>query len=160
MSNFLGMIADTHGLLRPQAVDALHGADIIIHAGDVGNPEILVALQAIAPLYCVRGNIDRGAWAAALPTTEVVAYAGHLLYLLHDRNELDLTPGVAGFDAIISGHSHQPLIEQRQGVLYINPGSAGPRRFTLPTTVGRLRSVNGRLEAEIIDLLSAGSHAL
>ena len=153
MKNFLGVIADTHGLLRPEAVAALQGAECIIHAGDVGNPEILATLRDIAPLYVVRGNIDKGGWADALPLTEVVTYGDHLLYVLHDRNELDLTPAAAGFSAVISGHSHQPLVEWRQGVLYFNPGSAGPRRFTLPVTVGRLTIETGQLRAELVALV-------
>ncbi len=152
MKNFLGIIADTHGLLRPEAVAALQGADIIIHAGDVGKPEILTTLREIAPVYAVRGNIDKGAWAAALPTTEVVSYGDHQIYVLHDRNELDLTPAIAGFHAVISGHSHQPRIEILAGVLYLNPGSAGPRRFQLPITLGRIAVVENQLRAEILQL--------
>lgn len=153
MKNFLGVIADTHGLLRPEAVAALQGAELIIHAGDVGKPEILATLRDIAPLYVVRGNIDKGAWAAALPLTEVITYEEQLIYVLHDRNALDLTPAAAGFRAVISGHSHQPLIEWRHGVLYFNPGSAGPRRFTLPITLGRLTVVAGQLQAELVTLV-------
>lgn len=150
---FLGIIADTHGLLRAEAVAALQGADLIIHAGDVGRPEILSQLQSIAPLYTVRGNVDRGPWANLLPPTEVVAYGNHLLYVLHDRNELDLTPEAAGFHAVIYGHSHQPQIETRCDVLYMNPGSAGPRRFQLPVTLGRITVNNDQLTAEIIELV-------
>ncbi|MEZ4676078.1 MAG: metallophosphoesterase family protein [Caldilineaceae bacterium] len=150
--NFLGIIADTHGLLRPTAITALAGADIIIHAGDVGKPEILTALATIAPVYAICGNMDKGAWANALPATEVVAYQGYLLYVLHDRNELDLNPAAAGFHAVISGHSHQPKIEKRNNILYVNPGSAGPRRFQLPVTVGRIRIINETLQAEIVPL--------
>jgi len=153
MQTFIGIIADTHGLLRPEALNALKGADIIIHAGDVGKPEILTALQAIAPVYVVRGNVDKGAWADELPTTEVVTYGEYLLYILHDRNDLDLTPAAAGVHAVISGHSHQPQIDEHNGVLYVNPGSAGPRRFTLPITLAHMRVYDGKLQAEIIDLL-------
>jgi putative phosphoesterase len=152
MATFLGIIADTHGLLRPEAIAALQGADIIIHAGDVGKPEILSALQAIAPVYAVRGNVDKGTWAAALPTTEVISYGDHLLYVLHDRNELELTPAAAGFHAVISGHSHQPSIIEHNGVLFVNPGAAGPRRFQLPITLGRMTVVDGELRAEIVAL--------
>lgn len=150
MEPFLGVIADTHGLLRPAAVAALQGAVLIIHAGDVGKPEILDELRKIAPLHAIRGNVDKGAWANALPATEVVTYEEQLLYVLHDRNELDLTPTAAGFHAIISGHSHQPKIEEHNGVLYFNPGSAGPRRFQLPVTVGKMRIVEGKLAAEVV----------
>ncbi len=152
MDAFIGVIADTHGLLRPEAEAALQGADLIIHAGDVGKADILVALQKIAPLQAIRGNVDKGAWADQLPTTAVVTHGDYLLYVLHDRNELDLTPAVAGFHAVISGHSHQPGIEERAGVLYLNPGSAGPRRFKLPVTVGRIAVAAGKLQAEIIEL--------
>ena len=154
MKHFIGVIADTHGLLRPEALEALADVNIIIHAGDVGKPDILTELQTIAPVYAIRGNIDKGAWAASLPATEVVSYGDHLLYVLHDRNELDLTPEAAGFHAVISGHSHQPSIQQRNNVLYLNPGSAGPRRFKLPVTVGRILAVDGMLQAEIIELMS------
>ena len=152
MKTFWGIIADTHGLLRPEAVAALQGADHIIHAGDVGKPEILTELQRFAPVTAIRGNIDRGAWAAALPPTEVVAYGKFLLYVLHDLQALDLTPEVAGFHAVISGHSHQPKIAERNDVLYLNPGSAGPRRFTLPVTIARLQIVDDALIPELITL--------
>ena len=140
MSLLVGIISDTHGLLRPEAAAALAGADHIVHAGDIGGPEILAALRTIAPVTAVRGNNDRGAWtvAAALADTEVLTLAGHTLYVLHDLAELDLDPQVAGFAAVISGHSHKPASTRRNGVLYFNPGSAGPRRFHLPIAVGRL----------------------
>ncbi|HRW09963.1 MAG TPA: metallophosphoesterase family protein [Caldilineaceae bacterium] len=161
MQPFLGLIADTHGLLRPEALAALAGADLIIHAGDVGDPQILAMLAAIAPVHAIRGNVDKGSWATALPTTEVVTYRGYLLYVLHDRNDLDLTPEAAGFHAVISGHSHTPDITERNGVLYVNPGGAGPRRFTLPITVGRLSVTGGHLQAEIVELpiTTKGFHA-
>jgi len=152
MQPFIGVIADTHGLLRPAAIAALQGATLIVHAGDVGKAEILDELQSIAPLYAIRGNVDKGDWAEMLPATDVVAYGAHLLYVLHDLAELALTPAVAGFHAVISGHSHQPMIEERDRVLYFNPGSAGPRRFTLPITVGKLTVVDNTLHAEIIEL--------
>lgn len=152
MTNFAGVIADTHGLLRPEAIAALQGAELIIHAGDFGKPEILAELQRIAPVYGVRGNVDRGDWAARLPLTEVVTYGERLIYLLHDRQQLDLNPAAAGFGAVISGHSHQPQIEWRHGVLYFNPGSAGPRRFSLPVTVGRLTIEEGELKAALVEL--------
>jgi len=134
----LGVISDTHGLLRPEAVEALRGSDLIVHAGDVGSPEVLTGLQAIAPVVAVRGNNDRGPWADALPAFETLELGGASFYVLHDVGELDLDPRVAGFAAVISGHSHQPRSEARDGVLFFNPGSAGPRRFRLPISIGRI----------------------
>jgi putative phosphoesterase len=148
----IGVISDTHGLVRPQALRALAGADLIVHAGDVGGPEVLDALRAVAPVVAVRGNNDRGPWAAALAETEVVETGGRSLYVLHDLKELDLDPRAAGFDAVIAGHSHQPRIERRDGVLYLNPGSAGPRRFRLPIAVAWLAVDSTRLDAEIVHL--------
>jgi putative phosphoesterase len=150
---WLGVISDTHGLLRPQALTALTGSHLIIHAGDVGKADILPVLQEIAPVYAVRGNVDKGEWAKTMPNTEVVEVAGIFLYVLHDVNELDLDPVAAGFAAVISGHSHRPSIERRRGVLYLNPGSAGPRRFNLPVTLARLHLEEGNLEAELVELL-------
>ena len=137
----LGLISDTHGLLRPEALRALQGSDLVIHAGDVGRPEILDRLRSIAPVVAVRGNIDRGPWASALPATAVAESAGVRIYVLHDIHDLDLDPAAAGFHVVVSGHSHQPASAERAGVLYINPGSAGPRRFRLPITVARLELV-------------------
>ena len=134
----VGLISDTHGLLRPEALRGLDGSDLIIHAGDVGKPEILDALRALAPLVAVRGNIDRGEWASALPVTAAAEAGPAAIYVLHDIQQLDLDPAVAGFQVVISGHSHKPSRSERDGVLYINPGSAGPRRFKLPLTVARL----------------------
>ena len=148
----IGVISDTHGLVRPQALRALAGADLIVHAGDVGAPEVLDALRAVAPVVAVRGNNDRGEWAAALAETEVVESDGRSLYVLHDLKELDLDPRVAGFDAVIAGHSHQPRIERRDGVLYLNPGSAGPRRFRLPIAIAWLAVEPAGLDAEIVHL--------
>lgn len=148
----VGVISDTHGLLRPQAVDALRGSALIIHAGDVGNPAILEELRQIAPVHAVRGNVDTAPWAASLPTTTVVEIGDILAYVLHDREELDLDPAAAGFKVVIFGHSHQPLTEERRGVLYLNPGSAGPRRFRLPISVARLSIVGGKIGAEIVEL--------
>jgi putative phosphoesterase len=148
----IGVISDTHGLLRPQAVAALRGSPLIIHAGDVGRPEILDELRGIAPVHAVRGNVDRGAWAMGLPETEIVAVGDCLVYVLHDLGALDLDPPTAGFRAVIAGHSHQPRIETRDGVLYFNPGSAGPRRFRLPVSVGHLILDEGKLQAEIVNL--------
>jgi hypothetical protein len=148
----IGVISDTHGLVRPEALRALAGAELIVHAGDVGGPEVLEALRMVAPVVAIRGNNDRGAWADALTGTEVVEHGGRSLYLLHDLGELDLDPRAAGFDAVIAGHSHRPRIEWRDGVLYLNPGSAGPRRFRLPVCVARLDVGAGGLEAEILTL--------
>jgi uncharacterized protein len=148
----VGIISDTHGLLRPEAVDALASSDLIIHAGDVGDPAIIDRLRSIAPVYAVRGNIDKGDWAARLPMTELVEVGGCLIYVLHDIAELDLDPAVAGFSAVVFGHSHQPAIETREGVLLLNPGSAGPRRFKLPVAVARVRVSGQRLEPEIVEL--------
>src|ERR1022692_4573373 len=134
----VGLISDTHGLLRPAAVRALAGSDLIIHAGDVGSPEILAALRAVAPVVVVRGNVDTGAWASALPATTVAEVGGTLIYVLHDLNELDLDAAAAGFAVVVSGHSHKPGSAERGGVLFVNPGSAGRRRFKLPVTVARL----------------------
>ena len=150
----IGLISDTHGLLRPEVLAALQGASQIIRAGDSGAPEVLAALRALAPVSAVRGNVDRGEWALALPVTLVMEAEGALLYCLHDLNALDMDPAAAGFDAVISGHSRQPRIERRGGVLYINPGSAGPRRFSLPITLARLQLAGGQLEAELVTLLA------
>jgi uncharacterized protein len=148
----IGVISDTHGLLRPVAIKALCGAEHIIHAGDVGTPGILETLSMIAPVTAVRGNIDKSAWAQKLPETEVVEIGGVSIYLLHDLAKLDLNPEAAGFQVVISGHSHIPKQETRDGVLYFNPGSAGPRRFKLPVTVGRLIIDADQVCAEVIRL--------
>jgi putative phosphoesterase len=148
----VGVISDTHGLVRPQAVEALKGSDLIVHAGDVGDEEVLERLGAIAPTIAVRGNIDTGAWAEALPIADVVEIGELHLYVLHDLSRLDIDPEAAGFAAVISGHSHRPSAELRGGVLYLNPGSAGPRRFTLPVALARLRVVGTHLSHEIIEL--------
>lgn len=148
----IGVISDTHGLLRPEAVAALRRAKLIIHAGDVGDPKILELLRNIAPLRAIRGNIDVQAWARELPETDVVQIEGASLYVIHNVRDLDLNPRVAGFAAVISGHSHKPLIDWRDGVLYFNPGSAGPRRFSLPISIGRLEIKKGKLMAEVVDL--------
>src|SRR5215471_9451576 len=153
MHNLLvGIISDTHGLMRPQALDALRGSDLIIHAGDVGQPDVLEPLRALAPLHVVRGNVDRGAWAARLPATAHVDAGGHVFHVLHNIAELDLDPAAAGFSAVVYGHSHQPSIETRDGVLYLNPGSAGPRRFRLPVTLARVAVAGTELTAEIVEL--------
>ena len=148
----VGIVSDTHGLLRPEAMRALDGAELIVHAGDVGAPEVLERLRALAPVFAVRGNNDKGPWADALPATEVVEVGRALLYVLHDVAELDLDPAAAGFSAVVSGHSHRPQVECKDGVLYLNPGSIGPRRFKLPVSLARLRVSEHGLEAEIVEL--------
>jgi putative phosphoesterase len=150
--HLIGVISDTHGLLRPQVVQALAGVELIIHAGDIGDPLILPRLERIAPVQAVRGNVDRGAWAADLPLTRVVEVGDVHLYVLHELFNLDLDPAAAGFAAIIFGHSHSPHLEHQNGVLFLNPGAAGPRRFTLPVTLARLRVQGASLTAQLIDL--------
>jgi putative phosphoesterase len=151
-SILIGAISDTHGLLRPEAIEALRGSDHIIHAGDIGSSEILENLSTIAPVTAVRGNVDKGAWARALPETHVLELGGIFIYVLHDLARLDLKPRAAGFAVVISGHSHVPKQETRDGVLYFNPGSAGPRRFKLPVSVGRLILEEGGVRGEILHL--------
>lgn len=146
------MISDTHGLLRPEAIEALRGSQHIVHAGDVGTPDVLVKLSEIAPVTAVRGNIDKDAWARVLPETEVLELGGISIYVLHDLAQLDLKPAAAGFSAVISGHTHCPIQETRDGVLYFNPGSAGPRRFKLPIGVGRLVVKHGKVRGELVGL--------
>jgi uncharacterized protein len=148
----VGVISDTHGLLRPEAVAALTGVERIIHAGDIGDRAVLDALGRLAPVSAVRGNNDRGGWAREIPETEVVEIGGMALYVLHDLHELGLDPRAAGFAAVIAGHSHQPRQEERDGVLYFNPGSAGPRRFRLPVSLGRLTVERGRLAGTLTTL--------
>lgn len=148
----IGVISDTHGLMRPEAAEALQGSDLIVHAGDVGHPGVLDWLGAIAPTVAVRGNVDRGEWAKALPTTEAVEAGEVRLYVIHQLEKLDVDPRAARFAAVISGHTHRPHAENRDGVLYLNPGSAGPRRFTLPLAIARLQMVAGRLAHEIVEL--------
>lgn len=148
----VGVISDTHGLLRPEAVGALAGSGLIIHAGDVGGTEVLEALGRLAPVVAVRGNNDRGAWAESLPEFEAIEVNKTFIYVLHDLKELDIAPAAAGFRVVVSGHSHKPLVEERRGVLYLNPGSAGPRRFKLPVTVARLKVNGDDASAEIIHL--------
>jgi putative phosphoesterase len=148
----VGVISDTHGLVRPEALAALRGTDLIVHAGDVGAPDVLTRLATLAPVTAVRGNNDHGPWAEALPETEVVEVAGVSLFVLHDLGRLDLDPRAAGFHAVICGHSHVPQAAVRDGVLYLNPGSAGPRRFRLPVAVARLTVEGSRLAARIVTL--------
>jgi putative phosphoesterase len=149
----IGVISDTHGLLRPEAIEALRGVAHILHAGDVGDPVILESLRELAPVTAISGNIDAHGPCSHLPATEVVTLHGHTFYMLHDRNGLDLDPAAAGFAAVISGHSHRPLIEWRQGVLYLNPGSAGPRRFSLPISLGLVTIRANALEPRLLTLL-------
>jgi putative phosphoesterase len=153
----IGVISDTHSLLRPEAVEALRGSNRILHAGDVGNFAILKALAQIAPVTAIRGNVDNEPWARSLPATEVVEIGGISIYILHNLAQLDLKPEAAGFRVVIYGHSHQPKIEEKKiegknGVLYFNPGSAGPRRFRLPVSVGRLTITAGKVGAELMNL--------
>ena len=148
----IGVISDTHGLLRPEAVEALRGVELILHAGDVGSPEVLDALQGIAPVVAVRGNNDKGAWAEELPAWEVAEVGVVFIYMIHDVKEIDLSPAAAGFQVVVSGHSHKPSVEERKGVLYVNPGSAGPRRFKLPISVARLTVSGETISAEVVEL--------
>jgi len=150
----IGIISDTHGQLRPAALAALRDVELILHAGDVGRPEVLEALSAIAPVIAVRGNVDRGAWAEALPKSEWVSVGGIVIHMLHIIGGLDIAPAASGADVVVSGHSHQPSVERRDGVLYINPGSAGPRRFSLPVTLAILERRDGALDVRIVDLLN------
>jgi putative phosphoesterase len=138
--------------LRPEALRILHGSDLIVHAGDVGSPEVLTGLREVAPTVAVRGNIDKEQWAALLPFRDVVAVGNCKLYVLHQLSDLDLDPGAAGFGAVISGHTHKPKIERRGGVLFLNSGSAGPRRFALPVAVAVLVVCDAELRAEIVEL--------
>ncbi len=148
----IGVISDTHGLLRPEALNALQGSHHIIHAGDVGDPEILDRLREIAPVTAVRGNVDHGVWAKRLPETELLEIDGVSIYVLHIVEKLDLKPEAAGIHALIYGHSHVPKQETKNGVLYFNPGSAGPRRFNLPVTAGKLIVQDKKVRGEIVQL--------
>lgn len=148
----IGLISDTHGLLRPEAVEALRGSELIVHAGDVGDPEILEQLRELAPVVAVRGNVDTEAWARQLPVTAVAEVGEARLYVVHDVHALNLSPAAAGFGAVISGHSHKLGRSERGGVLYINPGSAGPRRFNLPVTVAWLDVNATPWKVEFVDL--------
>jgi putative phosphoesterase len=151
------VISDTHGLLRDEAIDALAGSALIIHAGDVGDPSILSRLRTIAPVMAVRGNVDTQPWSTVLPLTDVVQAESHAIYVLHDLAQLDLDPNAAGLAVVISGHSHKPRVEERNGVLFLNPGSAGPRRFNLPVTIAHLTLDRGKLHATIVELAVKGS---
>lgn len=146
----IGVISDTHGLMRPEALNALGGSDLILHAGDVGSPAILEALETIAPVVAVRGNNDN--WANDLAETEIIQAGAYNIYMLHNAKELDVDPVAAGFRIVVSGHSHRPSEEERDGVLYLNPGSAGPRRFKLPVAVAWLQVDDSGIRAEIVEL--------
>lgn len=146
------VISDTHGLLRPKALELLKDADLIIHTGDIGSPEVLQGLRGLAPLVAVRGNVDTGEWARDLPGKEIIDIDGKCVYLLHNIEALDLVPEAAGINAVVYGHSHQPIVYKKKGVLYLNPGSAGPRRFNLPVSMARLTITGERIEGEVIFL--------
>lgn len=148
----IAVLSDTHGLLRTQVLDALRGADSILHAGDVGCPEVLARLREIAPVAAVRGNVDHGSWAEALPLSEVVTAGEHRIYVLHDLQQLDLDPVAAGFAVVVSGHTHQPRAERRRGVMYLNPGSVGPRRFRLPVSLAWLTIDGPAIEHELVEI--------
>jgi len=154
----IGLISDTHGLLRPEALAFLRGADRIVHGGDIGSAGILEALGAIAPVVAVRGNNDFGAWAGRVPETELVELAGVHLYVIHDLGQLDIDPAAAGVRVVVSGHSHRPAVEERDGVVYANPGSAGPRRFSLPVSAGELLiGDDGSVVARTVVLVPLGA---
>lgn len=148
----IGLISDTHSLLRPQALQALRGSDFIIHAGDICDATVLQQLSVLAPVTAVRGNNDRGPWAKAIPETGVLQAGDVLLYVIHNIDELDIDPVAAGFHAVIYGHSHKPLVEEKHGVLFVNPGSAGPRRFSLPVSTGQLLISGSRIEPRLFTL--------
>jgi hypothetical protein len=148
----VGVISDTHGLLRPEATRALAGVNLIIHAGDIGTPEILRELKRIAPVAAIKGNNDRGDWALRLPDVRAVKVGQHRLYVIHNVRELAFQPAARNFRAVISGHSHKPSIVEKNGVLFLNPGSPGPRRFRLPVALGKIRIEGGDVRAEIIEL--------
>jgi len=152
----IGVVSDTHGLLRPEALKHLHGVDRIVHAGDIGAPNILEKLQTLAPVDAVRGNNDKGAWAEAIPEALFLEVRGHQIHVLHDLNQIDLSPSAAGMSVVISGHSHKPVVEEREGVLFINPGSLGPRRFRLPIALARLYITAEAVRGEIIELKLPG----
>jgi uncharacterized protein len=149
----VGLISDTHGLLRPEALDLLGGSDFIVHAGDVGDPQIIATLACVAPVTAVRGNVDKGVWAQSLPEAAVLKVGeAALLYVLHSIEDLDLDPAAAGFQVVVSGHSHKPGVRRKDGVLYVNPGSAGPRRFSLPIFVGRVFVEADQVSVELMEI--------
>jgi len=148
----IGVISDTHGLLRPEAIEALQGSDFIIHAGDIGKQNIIDVLSEIAPVTAVRGNVDKGDFGLQYPISEVLKVEDAYIYILHTSQELDLDPNAAGFQVVVTGHTHKPVIENNNGVIYLNPGSAGPKRFSLPTTIATLVVSGAEVAAEIIEL--------
>ena len=148
----IGIISDTHGLVRPQALEALKDVDMILHAGDIGSQDVLDTLNAIAPVVAVRGNNDKADWARSLPDWEVVEVGGVSIYMLHDVKAIDISPSGAGFQVVVSGHSHRPAVAEQRGVLYVNPGSAGPRRFTLPVSLAHLHVAGEKVHAQIVEL--------
>lgn len=153
----IGLISDTHGLLRPEAIDFLRGSDFIVHAGDICDPRILETLAGLAPVTAVRGNNDRGPWADALPDTALLQVGEVVIYAIHDLAQIDIDPAAARVHVVVSGHSHKPHIEQRGPVLYVNPGSSGPRRFTLPVAAAELTVIGATATARITRLLDAGA---
>jgi putative phosphoesterase len=148
----LGIISDTHGLLRPQAEAFLQGCDRILHGGDIGSAEILARLSTIAPVTAIRGNNDKGAWAESIPETELFEFCGIYVYAIHDLSQLDIQPSAAGVQVVVSGHSHRPLIERRDGIFFVNPGSAGPRRFKLPISVADVLIEGSAISPRIVEL--------
>jgi putative phosphoesterase len=153
----VGLISDTHGLLRPEAVRALRGSDVIVHAGDIGSPDVLDELSRVAPVTAVRGNNDKGSWASALPETDVLTIGATCLLVIHDLADLDRDPAAAGFHVVVSGHSHRPGYRMERGVLFVNPGSAGPRRFRLPVAAGRLLVADALVTPELFELPAHGT---
>lgn len=145
----IGVISDTHSLMRPQALEALKGSELILHAGDVGDAQVLEQLRTLAPVVAVRGNVDTGAWGESLPLTQEIEVGKIRLYMLHKISDLELDPAAVGFSVVVYGHSHKAIAQTKNGVLYLNPGAAGPRRFDLPITVAKLRLEGKEIEAEI-----------
>ena len=152
----VGLLSDTHGLLRPEALEFLRGSDHIVHAGDIGDAEVLEKLRSVAPVTAVRGNNDRDAWAGRIPETDTLQVGEVFIHVLHDLAQLDLDPAAAGFRVVVSGHSHQPRVDERDGVLYVNPGSCGPRRFKLPIAAGELRISGKSVKAKLVELKLEG----
>ncbi len=148
----IGVISDTHGLVRPEVVSAFRSCQLIIHAGDMGSSDVIDKFEELAPVVAVRGNTDKGEWAGKFPLTETVMLGNKHFYILHDLSKLDLVPRIAGFDAVISGHTHKPLVERREGVLFLNPGSAGPKRFNLPVCLALMEIDNNLINTRIVEL--------